>query len=86
MKTPKLIPIDLKKRCDYMDGDEQASELGWHPDIDTNKTYLARIGDEFYTGTFSEEWYGYCLDVGLVFHQLDGQDGTDWKGLWEIKL
>jgi hypothetical protein len=75
--TPKLKRIDLRKG----DGHE-------HPDIKIGKTrYLAKIGNDFWCGTFNRQWYG------LNFHgwygrslQYDkpGTNSSSWTDLWEL--
>jgi hypothetical protein len=81
-KQPKLKEIDLSK-C-------TAKEGGYHdhPDIQTRKKYLAKIGGDFFTGTFSREWYGLTFEDGWggSGHQLDkpGTNASTWQRLWEI--
>lgn len=86
-KTPKLIPVDLSKCCHRPRA--ESSGQHWHPEINSRKTYLAKIGGDFYAGRFSLQWYGWnfdnwVVDAGL---QLDkpGTNASEWQGLWEIK-
>lgn len=77
MKTPQLIPVDLSKGNGHH-----------HPDIDERKRYLARIGSEFYCGSFSTQWYGWNFNGGpwATGLQLDkpGTNCSRWQALWEI--
>lgn len=83
MKTPTLVPIDLKK-CFSKENDGSFHD---HKDIKSRKQYLAKVGGTFAAGTFSRQWYGWSFnaiyDAGL---QLDkpGTNASMWQGLWEI--
>lgn len=71
MRTPELIPVDLRKRDDCQ-----------HPDIKAGKHYLAKIGRQYYAGTFSKQWYGWNFNA--VYDAGIQLDDSDWKALWEI--
>lgn len=80
MKAPKLKKIDLKKCCSL----KASGDFHDHPDIKSNKIYLAKIEGRYYAGRFSKQWYGWKFDgAGL---QLDkpGANCSMWQGLWEI--
>lgn len=86
MKTPVLIPIDLRK-C-FASKDAGGGSYHDHPDIKRTKFYLAKIGSEFYAGRFTREWYGWSFDGwgGGGGLQLDkpGTNSSNWKALWEV--
>lgn len=81
-KKPVLITIDLTKA-------ERKDHKRGHPDIDTEETYLALIGGEFFVGTFSEQHYGYNFNDGwgASGHQFDppGENLSRWQGLWRLE-
>lgn len=89
----KLVEIDLS-RCREKPDSDAVGEC-WHPDIDLDRYYLAELesaNDQppgYYTGQFSEQWYGYNFDgwgsgSGL---QLDkpGTNMSSWMRLWLIE-
>jgi hypothetical protein len=73
-RTPKLHRINLNK-C-YKSGEQYLCK-----GINTKSNYLVKIDNEFYTGTFSIEWYGLCFDGGSIFYGLE--DGN-FQGIWKI--
>lgn len=83
-KMPGLFPIDLSKCCKKKGGHGEH----WHPDIRSNRQYLALIGGEFFAGRFSSQWYGWSFDgwINDAGLQLDkpGTNASPWQGLWEI--
>lgn len=83
-KIIKLKPIDLNKCCKKKGGDG----FCWHPHINKNKQYLAKIDGDYFAGNFSEQWYGWSFNGwGENGLQLDkpGTNKSRWKGLWEIQ-
>jgi hypothetical protein len=77
-KPPRLKRIDLTKAVKHE-----------CPGIKTGRTqYLARIGGDWFAGTFSRQWYGLNFDgwgdVGLQF-DAPGQNASRWQELYEIK-
>lgn len=93
----KLTEIDLSRCC------EKPGESGdhWHPDIDTDRYYLAEIKATngtwngwptdfppgYYAGKFSEQWYGYNFDGwgGGAGLQLD-KPGTNMSSWLRLWL
>ena len=78
MKPPKLIPINLNKRCSF-----EEHSLSDHPDIDENTTYLALIDGNYVVGEFSYQWYG--LNFSGVYDSGYQLDWDGWEALWAIK-
>jgi len=69
MRTPKLVPINLKK-----------------PKLNKRSVYLVCVNDLWITGSFSREWFGWSFnDDSGCFHQLDGEDGSEWQGIFRIR-
>lgn len=87
----RLVEIDLSQTC------EKPGESGfhWHPDICTDRYYLAEIESAnhqipgYYAGQFSEQWYGHSFDGwgGGGGLQLDkpGTNCSSWLRLWLIE-
>lgn len=73
---PKLKKLDLTKGKDSN-----------HPDIRTDTDYLCKIGERWYAGEFSKQWFGWSFDGWLgTPYQYDqpGTNSSDWKEIWEI--
>jgi len=77
--SPRLIPLDMSKAHE--------NEL---PGVVIGKTYLCLIGEEYFAGKFSRQWYGLNFEgwtpnpVGLQF-DAPGTNASDWKQVWEIQ-
>jgi hypothetical protein len=87
----KLKPIDLSKTIIQAVKKHEKYQIGEqtiHPDIKTDNTqYLCKIGDLFYAGNFSMQWYGLnfsgCCDAGCQFDP-PGVNCSRWQNVWEI--
>ncbi len=79
-EPPRLRPLDMSK-----------STKREHPDIKAGRAtqYLCLIGDRYFCGSFSRQWYGLNFDnwipgtVGLQF-DAPGTNSSDWQMIWEI--
>jgi len=52
--------------------------------IEIGQDYLVKIDNFFRVGYFTKEWYGLNFDSNGYFYQLDSENGTRWKGIWEL--
>lgn len=72
----KLKQLDLSKGKEHT-----------HPDISLKKSYLVKIGREWFAGKFAKEWFGLTF-IGWygTFYQYDtpGTNRSDWKEIYEI--
>jgi hypothetical protein len=79
MKTPRLKRIDLQKAHQH----ECPGVVA-----DGKTEYLARIGGQFFAGTFSRQWYGLDFQgwhgMGYQF-DAPGENASTWEELWEIR-
>jgi hypothetical protein len=86
MKSPRLIPVDLKRCCEAPGG----GAFHDHPDISTRKQYLVKYAGQYYAGVFTREWFGwnftgiYYAYAGIQLNK-PGTNCSDWQGLWEIR-
>lgn len=75
--TPRLKKIDLSKIVE--EGNVTA-----HPDISTEKDYLAKIDGQWYAGKFERQWYGLLFQQNLGLTCGFQLDGDGWEELYEI--
>jgi len=71
---PGLKKIDLSK----ID-----SENCSHPDIQVEKSYLAKIRGQWHAGHFSHQWFGLNFDA--VYHSGFQMNYKGWEELYEIQ-
>ena len=78
MKTPILEAIDISLAREHE-----------CPGINNADYFLALIGDEYYFGKFSRQWYGlffvcgYGVSGGMQF-DAPGSNSSRWQGLWRL--
>ena len=77
-----LVELDLSKKY----GPPYEENGHRHPDIKLKTNYLAKIGGQFFAGTFIEVWFGLNFDGWHAPLQYDrpGTNSSRWERLWEI--
>jgi len=61
-----------------------------HPQINDDSQYLCLIGEEFYAGTFSQEWFGWTFKPqwghNCIQFDAPGYNSSKWVQIWEIRI
>lgn len=76
MKKIKLKALDMS-----------LSDRHNHPQVNCQKSYLCRIGGQYFAGKFTREWFGLVFDHWIMNSlQFDepGTNASKWKQIWEI--